>query len=102
MEIVVASLLDGAEKASGSAAIIDMFRAFTTAAVALDNGASHIVMVGTLEEALALRDSGRGQVCMGEVRGRAPAGSDFGNSPFEIASVDFGGQTIVHRTSAGT
>jgi hypothetical protein len=31
-------------------AIIDVFRAFTTAAVALANGASKIVMVGTVED----------------------------------------------------
>jgi 2-phosphosulfolactate phosphatase len=39
---------------------------------------------------------------MGEVRGRAPDGFDFGNSPFEISNIDFGGTTIVQRTSAGT
>jgi 2-phosphosulfolactate phosphatase len=70
--------------------------------VALANGASQIVMVGAVEEALALRESGIGQVCMGEVGGRAPAGFDFGNSPFEISRVDFRGQVIIQRTSAGT
>jgi 2-phosphosulfolactate phosphatase len=39
---------------------------------------------------------------MGEVRGRAPEGFDFGNSPFEISGVDFHGKTIIQRTSAGT
>src|ERR1700758_3024516 len=39
---------------------------------------------------------------MGEVHGRAPPGFDFGNSPFEISGVDFGGKTILQRTSAGT
>lgn len=102
MDIVIGSLLEGAEKATGRAGIIDVFRAFTTAAVALANGASHIIMVGTLEEALALRSCGVGQVCMGEVRGRAPAGFDFGNSPFEVSRVDFRGKAIIQRTSAGT
>jgi 2-phosphosulfolactate phosphatase len=102
MEIVVRSLLEGAEKATGSVAIIDVFRAFTTAAVALANGASRITMVSTVEEALALRDRGIGQICMGEVQGRAPAGFDYGNSPFEISQVDFRGQAIIQRTSAGT
>jgi 2-phosphosulfolactate phosphatase len=83
-------------------AIIDVFRAFTTAAVALANGASGIVMVRTVEEAVALRDAGIGQICMGEVHGRAPDGFDFGNSPFEISGVDFDGETILQRTSAGT
>jgi 2-phosphosulfolactate phosphatase len=102
MEISIHSLLDGATMAIGTVAVIDVFRAFTTAAVALANGASSIVMVRTVEEALALRDAGNGQICMGEVRGRAPDGFDFGNSPFEISTVDFRGKTIIQRTSAGT
>jgi 2-phosphosulfolactate phosphatase len=102
MEMSIYSLLEGAERATGTVAVIDVFRAFTTAAVALANGASSLVMVRTVEEALALRDSGIGQFCMGEVRGRAPDGFDFGNSPFEISGVDFGGKTIIQRTSAGT
>jgi len=47
-------------------------------------------MVRTVEEALALREAGSGQICMREVQGRAPDGFDFGNSPFEISGVDFG------------
>ena len=97
MEISIYSLLEGATRATGSVAVIDVFRAFTTAAVALANGASRIVMVPTVEEALALRDAGIGAVCMGEVRGRAPDGFDFGNSPFEISIVDFHGNTIIRR-----
>lgn len=102
MEISIYSLLKGATRATGVVVVIDVFRAFTTAAVALANGATGIVMVRTVEEALALRDAGIGQFCMGEVHGRAPPGFDFGNSPFEIAGVDFGGKTILQRTSAGT
>lgn len=102
MEIVVDSLLVGAERATGAVAIIDVFRAFTTVAVALANGASQITMVGTVDEALALRDCGAGHLCMGEVRGRAPEGFEYGNSPYEIREVDFIGKNIIQRTSAGT
>jgi 2-phosphosulfolactate phosphatase len=102
MEISIHSLLEGAERATGSVAIIDVFRAFTTAAVALANGATSIVMVRSVEDALSLREAGIGQICMGEVRGRAPDGFDFGNSPYEISTVDFHGKTIIQRTSAGT
>jgi 2-phosphosulfolactate phosphatase len=102
MEISIHSLLEGAARATGTVAIIDVFRAFTTAAVALANGASAIVMVRSVEEALALRDAGVDQICMGEVRGRAPDEFDFGNSPFEVSEVNFGGKTIIQRTSAGT
>jgi 2-phosphosulfolactate phosphatase len=102
MQVLIRPLAEGAKQATGSVAIIDVFRAFTTAAVALANGASRITMAGTVEEALSLRERGVGQVCMGEVQGRAPAGFDFGNSPFEISGVDFRGQAIIQRTSAGT
>ena len=37
--------------------------------------ASKIVMVRTVEEALELQRAGTGQICMGEVRSRAPMGS---------------------------
>jgi len=102
MDIAIGSLLDGARQATGAVAIIDVFRAFTTAAVAFANGASEIIMVSSVEEALALRTSGIAQVSMGEVRGRAPPGFDFGNSPFEISGVDFTGRVIAQRTGAGT
>jgi 2-phosphosulfolactate phosphatase len=102
MEISIHSLLGGATRAIGTVAVIDVFRAFTTAAVALANGESSIVMVRAVEEALALREAGIGQICMGEVRGRPPDGFDFGNSPYEISTVDFDGKTIIQRTSAGT
>src|SRR3978361_343039 len=102
MDIVIASLLEGARQASGAVAVIDVFRAFTSAAVALANGASRIIMVGSVEDAFALRAAGTGQVCMGEVGGRQPDGFDFGNSPFDISKAAFNGQTIIQRTSAGT
>jgi 2-phosphosulfolactate phosphatase len=102
VEVLVESLLAGAKMATGSVAVIDVFRAFTTVAVALANGASQIFMVGTVEEALALRSSGVAQVCMGEVRGRKPVGFDFGNSPFELLGVALRGASVVQRTSAGT
>ena len=102
MTISILSLLEGARNATGSVAVIDTFRAFTTAAVALANGAGRIVMVGSVDEALALRAAERDAICMGEVGGRAPKGFDYGNSPFEIAAVDFTGRTVIQRTSAGT
>ncbi len=102
MNVSIQSLLEGAAGAAGTVAIIDVFRAFTTAAVALANGASAIVMVRSVEEALALREAGIGQICIGEFQGRAPRGFDFGNSPFEISDVNFGDKTLIQRTSAGT
>ena len=102
MEVRIDSLLSGAERATGSVVIIDVFRAFTAAAVVLARGAAKIVVVSSVEEALALRSAGVGQLCMGEVRGRAPSGFDLGNSPFAASQADVHGKTIIQRTSAGT
>ena len=54
----------------GLAVIIDVFRAFTTAAVVMANGAECIVPVGGLEEAFELRRLHPDWVLMGERGGR--------------------------------
>ena len=58
MNISIHSLLDGAAQATGTVAVIDVFRAFTTAAVALAGGAYKVIMVSTVKEALSLREKG--------------------------------------------
>lgn len=102
MEIKLGSLVRDAKEAEGTVIIIDVFRAFTTAAIAFDRGADHIVLVAEIEEALALRDRGIGDMLMGEVDGKRPDGFDYGNSPFEISTADVAGKTIVQSTRAGT
>jgi 2-phosphosulfolactate phosphatase len=102
MEIRIESLLEGARRARGAVVIIDVFRAFTTAAVALSRGASRIVMVAKPDEALALRGKGVGEVCVGEVDGKRPAGFDFGNSPYDIARAPLKDMVVIQSTRAGT
>jgi 2-phosphosulfolactate phosphatase len=102
MEIRLASLLRGAQEAEGTTIIIDVFRAFTTAAVAFDRGATQIVLVAEVDEALALRRRGVGHLCIGEVDGKRPADFDFGNSPYEVSQADFTGKTLIQSTRAGT
>lgn len=102
MEIRLASLLDGARTASGVVVIVDVFRAFTTAAVAFSKGVEKIVLVAEVEEAIALRDQGVGDLCVGEVGGMRPDGFDFNNSPSELSAADIEGKTIIHSTRAGT
>ena len=75
------SLLPGAQEAEGLAVVIDVFRCFTTEAVAFANGAKEIVLVAEIEEAFELQKLGRGDLLMGEVGGKKPEGFDFGNSP---------------------
>ena len=102
MEIRLLSLLDGARAAAGTAVIIDVFRAYTTAALAFARGAARIVLVAEVEEALELRARGAGDLCLGEVGGKRPEGFDFGNSPAEMSTADVRGKNLVQSTRAGT
>ena len=102
MEIRLGSLSRDAQEAQGTAIIIDVFRAFTTAAIAFDHGVKEITLVAEPEEALALHHRGLGDFLMGEVGGKRPEGFDFGNSPHEISQIDLAGKTLVQSTRAGT
>ena len=102
MEIVLSSLLNGAKEAQGTVVIIDVYRAFTTAAIAFSKGAEKIILVSEIDEALELKNKGIGSICMGEVGGMRPEGFDFGNSPFELSNAEVVGKTIIQSTRAGT
>jgi 2-phosphosulfolactate phosphatase len=102
MEIRIESLIEGARRARGTVVIVDVFRAFTTAAVALARGASRIVMVAEPHEALALREKGVGEICVGEVNGVRPEGFDFGNSPYEMTQASLEDKVVIQSTRAGT
>jgi 2-phosphosulfolactate phosphatase len=71
MEVHLASLISGAEAARGTVVIIDVFRAFTTAAVAFSRGARRIIMVDTLAKALSLRSAGLGDYCVAARHGES-------------------------------
>ena len=102
MEIRLGSLTRDARDAAGAAIIIDVFRAFTTAAIAFARGATQITLVAEAADALALHRSGVGDLLMGEVDGKRPDGFDFGNSPHEISQADVAGKSLVQSTRAGT
>ena len=102
MEIRIESLIAGAREAEGVVVVVDVFRCFTTEAVAFANGAKEIILVAEIDEALELKRKGMGDVLMGEVGGKRPEGFDFGNSPFELKDVDLTDKTIIQSTRAGT
>jgi len=102
MEIRRLSLIEGAKEASGLTVVIDVFRAFTTAAYVMANGAEGIIPVGTVEEAFELKRLHPDWVLIGERRGIRVEGFDFGNSPYEVSTADFSGRTVVQTTGAGT
>lgn len=82
--------------------VIDVLRAFSTAAYALAAGTEKIVLTDTVENALQLRGLFPAAQIMGEVDGRPVTGFDFSNSPAQFESIDLGGLTLIQRTSAGT
>jgi 2-phosphosulfolactate phosphatase len=102
MQVQIESLIEGAQRAEGTVVIVDVFRAFTTAAVALARGASRIILTAVPEEALALRRRALDELVMGEVAGRRPEGFDLGNSPYELSQADVTGRTLIQSTRAGT
>ena len=83
--------------------IIDVFRAFSTACYAFDNGINRLLDVATPEEAFALRDKLKAEVIIaGEQDEKKPAGFDYGNSPTEMLTGSLAGKTMIHCTTAGT
>lgn len=94
--------LETCHTATGVVIIIDVLRAFSTAAYAFWCGAKEIVLVSTVEEALLLKSQIPNSKAMGEVGGLPPDGFDFGNSPTFIREQDLSGVTLIQRTGAGT
>ena len=94
--------VEQAPKATGFVVVIDVFRAASTAACALDRGAKEIIPVITIEEAYAYKETHPSVFLMGEERGVAIPKFDYGNSPFRISTIDLTGMTMVHRTTQGT
>jgi len=84
--------------------VIDVWRAFTTAAFAFDAGVRDIIPVGSAEEALALRERFPGALLMGmgELDGPPAEGFDFGNSPAALLAHDLHGQRVIQCTPNGT
>jgi 2-phosphosulfolactate phosphatase len=95
-------LLSGAEQASGTAVVIDVFRACSVVCYAFAGGAARIFPVDTVEEALALKADHPDYILAGERNCIKPDGFDCGNSPSEVRAMDLAGKTLIHATSAGT
>lgn len=102
MNIQILELAEGAKKAEGLTVIIDVFRAFSTACYAIEQGAGRIIPVGDIEVAYQLKEQHPDWLLIGERGGVKQPGFDFGNSPSQIVDADLREKTIVHTTSAGT
>jgi 2-phosphosulfolactate phosphatase len=87
---------DGARAATGVVVVIDVMRAFTTAAYAFGAGIGEIELVATAEEARAAPG-----FRMGEVGGRLIPGFDHNNSPSGLIGRRLDGRAVM-RTGSGT
>jgi 2-phosphosulfolactate phosphatase len=102
MRVLVTLGLDGARAATGHAVIVDVFRAFTTAAFCAAAGAREIVLLADHEEALRMKGRDPSLFLSGEIEGKPIPGFDVGNSPSVIERLDLTGRRVVQRTSSGT
>ncbi len=102
MNVHVALGLEGARDAKGHAVIVDVFRAFTTAAFCVAAGAREIVLLADHEEALRMKQGDASLFLSGEIEGKPIPGFDVGNSPSVIERLDLSGRRVVQRTSSGT
>jgi len=102
MEIKNLKFLKGAKKAEGLTVIVDVFRAYTTAAYLFDMKADKIFIVSKIETAKKLKKELDSPILIGERKGIKLADFDYNNSPYFISQHNFSGKEIVLSTSAGT
>ena len=81
--------------------IIDVFRATSTIAAALYNGAKCVIPVDSVPKAIEISKSISG-IAAGERDGRIAAGLEHGNSPLEYGREFIEGKTLVLTTTNGT
>lgn len=94
--------LEKSKSAEGMVVVIDVLRAFSTAAYAFDAGADSIAVVSTIDQALQMKQADPELILIGEKGGWPVEGFDYGNAPSEVIGENLRGERIVMRTSAGT
>lgn len=82
--------------------IIDVFRATSTIAAALDNGAKAVIPVASVEECIKIGNELPDSITAGERNGKIVEGLQHGNSPSEYDRDFVGGKTLVLTTTNGT
>jgi 2-phosphosulfolactate phosphatase len=82
--------------------IIDIFRATSTIAAALGNGAQKIIPVDNVAECIRIGAETPNSITAGERNGQVVEGLQYGNSPSAYPSNFINGKTIVLTTTNGT
>ena len=94
-------LLDIYDVSNSVVVIIDVFRATSTIATALHNGATRVIPVDTVEKCIELGKK-TGGITAGERDGKIIEGLAHGNSPAEYPKEFVSGKTLVLTTTNGT
>jgi len=81
--------------------IIDVFRATSTIATALHNGAKRVIPVDDVAKCIAIGKQTKG-ITAGERDGKVIEGLQYGNSPAEYPKSFIEGKTLVLTTTNGT
>lgn len=82
--------------------IIDVFRATSTIAAALHNGAKCVIPVASVAECIELGKNVEQSITAGERDGKVAEGLEYGNSPLEYPKEFVQGRTVVLTTTNGT
>jgi 2-phosphosulfolactate phosphatase len=82
--------------------VIDVFRATSTIAAALSNGAKEIIPVDSVQECIAIGAATPNSITAGERDGKVAEGLQHGNSPSEYPKEFVEGKTLVLTTTNGT
>ncbi|HUL43557.1 MAG TPA: 2-phosphosulfolactate phosphatase [Bacteroidota bacterium] len=84
--------------------VIDVLRASTTIATALERGAKEIIPVSTIENAVKISGNLFGEVTLraGERNGKMIEGFNLGNSPLEYTNEVVKGKSIILMTTNGS
>ena len=95
---------DPQELAGGVAVVIDVLRATTTIAYALEAGAREVIPCLEVDEARAMADNlPKGEAVLGGERGGvAIPGFDLANSPEQFTPQRVAGKTVIFTTTNGT
>lgn len=95
-------LLDVYDIKNSIVVIIDVFRATSTIATALYNGAHKIIPVDAVDKCIAIGNATPNSITAGERDGKVIEGLQYGNSPAEYPRSFIEGKTLVLTTTNGT
>jgi len=101
MKILRSDLAHGPQL-EGVIIVVDVLRAFSTAAYAFSAGARSMVVAHSIDEIETLRRRHPPSITVGAQAGGRPApGLDHGNSPASVAPLNLAGITVIEYTAGG-